>query len=104
MSKISVADLHAMKRVHQKIVGVVAWDFQIAKIADRAGVDLVSVGDSVGMNLWGRTDPEDMTVDEMILVCRAVRRGVERALVSCDLPANVVPQGAAATVAAAKRV
>jgi 3-methyl-2-oxobutanoate hydroxymethyltransferase len=65
-----------MKRDARKIVGVVAWDFQIAKIADRAGVDLVSVGDSVGMNLWGRTDPEDMTVDEMILVCQAVRRGV----------------------------
>jgi hypothetical protein len=44
----------------------------MARIADRAGVDLVSVGDSVGMNLWGRTEPEDMTVDEMILCCRAV--------------------------------
>jgi hypothetical protein len=74
------------------------------EIADRAGVDLVSVGDSVGMNLWGRTDPDDMTLDEMILVCKAVRRGVSRALVSCDFPAGVLPQGPRARVAAARRV
>lgn len=104
MSKISIADLHAMKRAHQKIVGVVAWDTQIAKIADRAGVDLVSVGDSVGMNLWGRSDPEDMTLDEMILVGRAVRAGVTRALLSVDFPYGVLQQGTAAALAAAKRV
>jgi len=101
---VTLARLQAMKREGRKIVGVVAWDFQIAKIADRAGVDLVSVGDSVGMNLWGRTDPDDMTLDEMILVCKAVRRGVTRALVSCDLPVNVLPQGAEAALAAARRV
>src|SRR5438270_8493687 len=104
MSKVTLADLQQMKRDGRKIVGVVAWDFQVAKIADRAGVDLVSVGDSVGMNLWGRTDPDDMTLDEMILVCKAVRRGVTRALVSCDLPVNVLPQGAQAALAAARRV
>jgi 3-methyl-2-oxobutanoate hydroxymethyltransferase len=93
-----------MKPAGRKIVGVVAWDFQIARIADRAGVDLVSVGDSVGMNLWGRTDPDDMTLDEMVLVCKAVRRGVSRALVSCDFPAGVLPQGTKAALAAARRV
>jgi hypothetical protein len=46
-----------MKRDGKKIAGVVAWDTPMAKIADRAGVDLVSVGDSVGVNLWGRDDP-----------------------------------------------
>ena len=102
--KITVPLLQQMKREARKIVGVVAWDFQVAKIADRAGVDLVSVGDSVGMNLWGRTDPDDMTLDEMVLVCKAVRRGVARALVSCDLPVNVLPQGAQAALAAARRV
>jgi 3-methyl-2-oxobutanoate hydroxymethyltransferase len=75
-----------MKREGRKIVGVVAWDFQTARIADRAGVDVVSVGDSVGVNLWGREDERDVTIDEMLLVCAAVRRGVRRALVSCDLP------------------
>src|SRR2546423_1988042 len=56
------------------------------------------------MNLWGRTDPEDMTLDEMILIGRAVRRGVERALVSVDFPYGVLQQGTAAALAAAKRV
>ena len=102
--KVSLADLRAMKPAGRKIVGVVAWDFQIARIADRAGVDLVSVGDSVGMNLWGRTDPEDMTLDEMILVCKAVRRGVSRALVSCDFPAGILQRGGDAALAAARRV
>ena len=104
VEKVTIAALHAMKRDARKIVGVVAWDTQIAKIADRAGVDLVSVGDSVGMNLWGRTDPEDMTLDEMVLVCGAVRRGTTRALVSCDLPAGLGARGTRALVDAAKRV
>lgn len=101
--KVTLPALQAMKRGGEKIVGVVAWDFQIARIADRAGVDLVSVGDSVGMNLWGRTDPEDMTLEEMILVCKAVRRGVERALVSCDIPYGPLQQGTPAALAAARR-
>lgn len=74
-----------MKRVGRKIVGVVAWDYQIAQIADRAGVDLVSVGDSVGVNLWGQ-EPDEITLEEMLIVCKAVRRGVKRAVLSCDLP------------------
>ena len=76
-----------MKRAGRKIVGVVAWDYQIAQIADRAGVDLVSVGDSVGVNLWGQA-PDEITIEEMLTVCRAVRRGVQRAVVSVDLPAH----------------
>src|SRR5437762_10615158 len=102
--KASLAALRAMKRGATKIVGVVAWDTQVARIADRAGVDIVSVGDSVGMNLWGRTDPEDMTLDEMVLVGGAVRRGVERALLSVDFPYGVLQQGTAAALSAAKRV
>jgi 3-methyl-2-oxobutanoate hydroxymethyltransferase len=102
--KATIAALQGMKRGAKKIVGVVAWDFQIAKIADRAGVDIVSVGDSVGMNLWGRKDPEDMTLDEMILVGRAVRGGVSRALVSVDFPYGVLQRGTAAALAAARRV
>jgi len=102
--KVTLPALQGMKRGSRKIVGVVAWDFQIARIADRAGVDIVSVGDSVGMNLWGRKDPEDMTLDEMILVGRAVRAGVERALVSVDFPYGVLQQGTDAALAAARRV
>ncbi len=90
MLAFRVADIHElqrMKREGRKIVGVVAWDYPIAQIADRAGVDLVSVGDSVGVNLWGQA-PEEISLEEMMVVCKAVRRGVKRALVSADLPAH----------------
>jgi 3-methyl-2-oxobutanoate hydroxymethyltransferase len=85
---MDLATLAAMKRAGKKIVGVVAWDYPMAQIAERAGVDLVSVGDSVGVNLWGQKDGE-ITLDEMLIVCKAVRRGVKRALLSCDLPPRV---------------
>ena len=104
MEKVSLVALQRMKPEGRKIVGVVAWDYQIAQIVDRAGVDLVSVGDSVGMNLWGRTNPEEMTLDEMVLCCRAVRRGVKRALVSCDFPYGPLQQGKQAALAAARRL
>src|SRR5688572_31580507 len=83
-----IANLQRMKKEGRKIVGVVAWDYQIAQIADRAGADLVSVGDSVGRNLWGHATENEVTLEEMILVCKAVRRGVKRAVVSVDLPAH----------------
>ena len=75
-----------MKRDGRKIVGVVAWDTPTARAADRAGVDIVSIGDSVAVSLWGRESEGDVTLDEMLVFCTAVSRGVERALVSCDLP------------------
>ena len=52
-----------MKRDGKKIAGVVAWDTPMARIADLAGVDLISVGDSVGANLWGHDDPLQVTMD-----------------------------------------
>jgi len=82
---MDLAGLQRMKREGRKIVGVVAWDYPIAQIVERAGVELVSVGDSVGVNLWGQKEGE-ITLEEMLTVCRAVRRGVKRALLSCDLP------------------
>jgi 3-methyl-2-oxobutanoate hydroxymethyltransferase len=92
-AKVTIPALQEMKRQGRKSVGVVAWDTQIAAIADRAGVDLVSVGDSVGVNLWGHANPLEVTLEEMLLVCRAVRRGVERALLSCDFPFGPLQQG-----------
>jgi 3-methyl-2-oxobutanoate hydroxymethyltransferase len=93
-----------MKRDGRKIVGVVAWDYQIAQIADRAGVELISVGDSVGVNLWGHATDTEVTVDEMLLCCKAVRRGTKRALVSCDVPYGPVRAGTEAAVDAAVRL
>ncbi len=84
--RVTIASVQQMKRDRRKIVGVVAWDYPIAQIVDRAGVEIVSVGDSVGVNLWGHAGPGEVTLDEMLIVCKAVRRGVKRALVSCDIP------------------
>ena len=101
---ITIPALQQMKRDGQKIVGVVAWDFQIAQIVDRAGVDLVSVGDSVGINLWGHASPLEVTLAEMVVVCKAVRRGVKRAMVSCDLPFGPVQEGVDSALRAAERL
>jgi len=103
-SPVTIPALHQLKRDGRKIVGVVAWDYQIARIVDRAGVELVSVGDSVGVNLWGHANPLEVTMDEMVLVCRAVRRGVKRALVSCDFPFGPLQQGTETALAAAIRL
>ena len=84
--KLRLDALRAMKRDGRKIVGVVAWDTPTARAADRAWVDIVSIGDSVAVSLWGRESEGDVTLDEMLVFCTAVSRGVERALVSCDLP------------------
>src|SRR6266545_5760858 len=92
-AKVTIPALQQMKRDGRKIVGVVAWDYQIARIVDRVGVDIVSVGDTVGVNLWGQRNPLEVTLDQMIVVCQAVRRGVTRALVSCDFPFGPLQEG-----------
>jgi 3-methyl-2-oxobutanoate hydroxymethyltransferase len=104
VEKVTIPALQQMKRDGRKIVGVVAWDYQIAQIADRAGVDLVSVGDSVGVNLWGHATDTEVTIDEMLICCKAVRRGAKRALVSCDVPHGPAQTGTAAAIGAAVRL
>jgi 3-methyl-2-oxobutanoate hydroxymethyltransferase len=103
-AKMTVPALQQMKRDGKKSFGVVAWDTQIARIADRAGVDFVSVGDSVGVNLWGHANPLEVTMEEMLIVCKAVRRGVERALVSCDFPYGPLQEGTDSAIRAAIRI
>ncbi len=103
-AQMTIPALVQMKREGKKSIGVVAWDYQIARIADRAGVDFVSVGNSVGVNLWGHANPLEVTLDEMLVCCKAVRRGVERALVSCDIPFGPVQQGVDSALAAAIRL
>src|SRR6202163_1660335 len=103
-STVTIPALQQMKCDGKKIAGVVAWDYQMARIADRAGVDFVSVGDSVGVNLWGHANPLEVTMEEMLVVCKAVRRGVERALVSCDFPFGPLQEGTESAVRAAIRL
>src|SRR5437660_1581578 len=102
--KVTIPALAQMKREGRKIAGVVAWDYQLARIADRAGVDIVSVGDSVGVNLWGHANPLEVTMEEMLVVCKAVRRGIARALLSCDFPFGPLQRGTDSALAAAIRL
>jgi 3-methyl-2-oxobutanoate hydroxymethyltransferase len=74
-ARLTVAALHEMKRDGRKIAALVCWDSGTAQVADAAGIDIVSVGDSIARS-----------VEELLVFCAVVRRGVERALVSCDLP------------------
>ena len=102
--KVTLPALQQMKDAGRKIVGVVVYDYQMAQIVDRAGVDIVSVGDSVGVNVWGHKNELEVTLDQMVLVCQGVRRGVTRALVSCDFPFGPLQEGADAAVRAAVRL
>jgi len=102
--KVTVPGVQAMKRDGRKIVGLVAWDYQMARIADRAGVDIVSIGDTVGVNLWGQPNPLEVTMEQLLVVCQAVRRGVTRALVSCDFPFGPLQEGTDSAVRAAIRL
>jgi 3-methyl-2-oxobutanoate hydroxymethyltransferase len=103
-SQVTIPALQQMKRDGKKIVGVVAWDYQIAQIVDRAGVEIISVGDTVGINLWGQPNPLEVTMEEMLVVLKAVRRGTKRALVSCDFPFGPLQEGVDSAVKAAIRL
>ena len=96
---MTVPRLQAMKAAGEKSVCLVAWDYQMARIADRVGADIVSVGDSVGVNLWGQAHPLEITFDELLVVARAVRRGVADALLSCDFPFGPLQTGDAVPAA-----
>lgn len=104
MEKVTIATLRQMKRDGRKIVGVVLYDFPTAQIADRAGVDMVSVGDSIGATLWGQSSETEVTIEELLVACKAVRRGAKHALVSCDVPQGPVSAGIEAAAAAALRL
>ena len=102
--KVTIPKLQQMKRDGEKIVGVVVWDYQMACIVDRTNIEIMSVGDSVGINLWGQPNPLEVTLDQMVTVAQAVRRGTRHALVSCDFPYGPLQEGIDAAVRAGIRL
>lgn len=84
--KVSIGSFKRMKSQHQKIVMVTAYDYPMATIADEVGVDSILVGDSYGMVVLGYETTIPVTVEEMLPVCKAVRRGATRPLLIGDLP------------------
>jgi 3-methyl-2-oxobutanoate hydroxymethyltransferase len=86
MTRVSIKDIQAMKRQGEKIVMLTAYDYPSARIADQAGVDMILVGDSLGMVVLGYDDTIKVTLDDMLHHSKAVARGTERAMVVTDLP------------------
>jgi 3-methyl-2-oxobutanoate hydroxymethyltransferase len=84
--KITVPSIMARKKAGPKIVCLTAYDFPTAKVLDEAGVDIILVGDSLGMVVLGYENTVPVTMDEMIHHTRAVTRAVNRALVVGDMP------------------
>jgi 3-methyl-2-oxobutanoate hydroxymethyltransferase len=83
---VTTGQLIRWKQEKRPIVALTAWDYAIAQILDEAEVDLILVGDSMAMAILGHATTLPITLDEMIHYAAAVRRGVKRALVVCDLP------------------
>jgi 3-methyl-2-oxobutanoate hydroxymethyltransferase len=84
--KITVPHVAAAPREGRRPVTVTAYDFQQARTADAAGVDVVLVGDSVANVVLGYDDTLSVTMDEMLHHVKAVRRGLSRALLVADMP------------------
>jgi 3-methyl-2-oxobutanoate hydroxymethyltransferase len=83
--KVSVNDVVAMKGV-EKISVLTAYDYSTSLICDKAGVDVLLVGDSAGMVVLGYSSTVPVSMQEMIMFCGAVARGAKRAMIVGDMP------------------
>src|ERR671936_363465 len=83
---ITVPRLAEMKDAGEPIVMVTAYDYPSAQVAERAGVDVVLVGDTAAMVVLGYEATTPVRMDEMITMASAVRRGLKRPLLIGDLP------------------
>jgi 3-methyl-2-oxobutanoate hydroxymethyltransferase len=85
-SKVTSSTLFEKKQNHEPITCLTAYDYADARLVDEAGVDMILVGDSLGMVMLGYENTLPVTVDEMLHHTRAVRRGVKRAFLIADMP------------------
>ncbi|MBI5816456.1 MAG: 3-methyl-2-oxobutanoate hydroxymethyltransferase [Nitrospinae bacterium] len=84
--KVTTVKLRAMKESGDKIAAVTAYDHPFALLADMGGADVILVGDSLGMAVRGEENTLKVTIEDMAYHTRAVRRGVQRALLVADMP------------------
>jgi len=84
--KKSILDLHKMKKSGEQVAWVTAYDFPTASFAEKAGMDMVLVGDSLGMVVLGLHSTVPVTMDDCIRHCQAVRRGAPNTFVIGDMP------------------
>jgi len=86
MGRLTPPEIKAMKNAGKKVVVMTAYDYPTARLADSAGVDVVLVGDSLGMVCLGYPDTVSVTMEEMLHHTAAAARGSQRALVVADMP------------------
>ncbi|MGQ9695632.1 MAG: 3-methyl-2-oxobutanoate hydroxymethyltransferase [Thermodesulfobacteriota bacterium] len=84
--KITVPDILQMKKEGKKITKINLHDYPTAVLADRAGIDIIMIGDSIGMVVLGYQNTIPVTMEEMIHHAKAVVRGAGHCLVVCDMP------------------
>ncbi len=102
--KVTVPAVRQSKERGEKLVCLTAYDYPTARIVDEAGTDLILVGDSLGNVVLGYDSTVPVTLEEMIHHTRAVRRGVERALLVADMPYGTYHTSADDAVRAALRL
>ena len=83
---LSISDLNAMKQSGEKITSLTAYDASFAALLDQAGIDVILVGDSLGMVVQGHTSTLPVTVEDMVYHTRCVAGARKRAFVISDLP------------------
>ena len=86
MNKITLPELLGRKKEGRKITMITAYDYPFARIADESGVDIVLIGDSLGMVVQGQPNTLGVTMEEMLYHTRMVARGVSRAMVGVEFP------------------
>ena len=84
--KVTVADFSKMKSHNQRIVMVTSYEYPTSIIADEVGVDSILVGDSYGMVVLGHDTTIPVTIEELLPVCQAVKRGASHSLLIGDMP------------------
>lgn len=84
--KITLLDIKGKKDNQQPITMLTAYDYPSAQLVDKAGVDIILVGDSLGMTVMGYPTTVSVTMDDMIHHCKMVARGTERAFLIGDMP------------------
>lgn len=86
LPKVTIPYLHTKKDEGEKIVALTAYDFPTARLMDEAGIDLILVGDSLGMVVLGYKNTIPVTMDEMVHHTKAVARAAQRPMIVGDMP------------------